>query len=87
MPELMRSERDRRVTDQDDTAFDELPTDEYTDLRAYVGLKLPFSVGDMEVFLNAKNLTDDEQRYHTSFIKDFAPAPGRTIEAGVRVSF
>ena len=76
-----------RVTDQDDTAFDELPTDEYTDLRAYVGLKLPFSVGDMEVFLNAKNLTNDEQRYHTSFIKDFAPAPGRTIEAGVRVSF
>ena len=37
----------------------------------------------LELFLTGRNLTDDEQRYHTSFIKDFAPQPGRTIEAGV----
>ena len=42
---------------------------------------------DLTVFVQGKNLTDDEQRLHTSFIKDFAPEPGRTIEAGVRLSF
>jgi iron complex outermembrane receptor protein len=39
------------------------------------------------MFVQGKNLTDDEQRYHASFIKDFAPQPGRTIEAGIRMRF
>jgi iron complex outermembrane receptor protein len=44
-------------------------------------------VSSVELFLSGRNLTDDEQRYHTTFIKDLAPQPGRTIEAGVRVYF
>ncbi len=72
-----------RVDSQDDTAFGELPTEAYNDLRVHLGYG--FNLGDsrLEVFLAGRNLTDDEQRYHTSFIKDFAPQPGRTIEAGV----
>ena len=72
-----------RVDSQDDVAFGELPTEAYNDLRVH--LSYGFDLGDsrLEVFLSGRNLTDDEQRYHTSFIKDFAPQPGRTIEAGV----
>jgi iron complex outermembrane receptor protein len=41
----------------------------------------------VELFLSGRNLTDDEQRYHTTFIKDLAPQLGRTVEAGARVYF
>ena len=76
-----------RSTKQDDVADQELVTDAYNDLRAYLGVQIPFEDASVEAFLVGRNLTDDDQRAHTSFIKDFAPAPGRTIEAGLRVVF
>ena len=75
------------VDEQDDVTEFELPTDDYEDLRIFVGANVPVNFGELEVFVQGKNLTDDEQRLHTSFIKDFAPQPGRTFEGGVRVSF
>ena len=39
------------------------------------------------LFINGRNLGDQEQRQHTSFVKDFAPAPGRRIEIVVRFQF
>ena len=74
------------VDDQNDTAEGELPTEGYDDLRLHLAYN--FRLGgnsDLQLFFNGRNLTDDEQRYHTSFIKDFAPQPGRTLEAGVRL--
>ena len=38
----------------------------------------------MLVFLRAKNITDEEIRNATSFMRNFAPEPGRTLELGVR---
>jgi iron complex outermembrane receptor protein len=77
-----------RVEDQDDAAPGELPTQGYDDLQAYLGVELPFAADHrLTMFVSGRNLTDDEQRLHTSFIKDFAPAPGRTIEAGLRYLF
>ncbi|XOV84002.1 MAG: TonB-dependent receptor [bacterium] len=76
-----------QVNRQRDVAQQELETSGYDDLRAYVGMDIPMADGSLNVFVNGRNLTDDEQRFHTSFIKDFAPAPGRTIEAGVRFLF
>jgi len=75
------------VDEQDDVTTFELPTDDYEDLRVYLGTRVPLSTGELSLFVQGKNLTDDEQRYHTSFIKDFAPQPGRTIEGGVRLTF
>lgn len=72
-----------RVASQDDTAFEELPTDSYNDLRLHLSTTMDLGGNQFELFFNGRNLTDDEQRYHTSFIKDFAPQPGRTFEAGV----
>lgn len=76
-----------RVQEQRDTADFELRTDSYNDLRIYIGADIPVGESTIGVFVHGRNLTDDEQRYHTSFIKEFAPAPGRTFEAGVRVLF
>ncbi len=75
------------VDEQDDIAPQELVTDEYDDLRASVRVTVPAGDTSIDLFLIGKNLTDDEQRHHASFIKDFAPAPGRTVEAGLRISF
>ena len=75
------------VDDQDDVAPNELETEGYEDLRLYLGYNIEYEGSQIEIFLTGRNLTDDEQRYHTSFIKDFAPEPGRTVEAGIRVQW
>jgi iron complex outermembrane receptor protein len=75
------------VRAQSDRAEFELPTDSYHDLRAYLGADVPLGGQVLTVFVQGRNLTDDEQRQNASFIKDTAPLPGRTIEAGVRASF
>ncbi len=75
------------VDDQDDVSPDELTTSDYDDLSVYVGATFPFGESSLNLFVAGKNLTDDEQRSHTSFIKDFAPAPGRTFELGARLLF
>ncbi len=72
---------------QTDVANLELETDAYYDLRAYLGWKTVKGRTMVNFFLQGRNLTDAEQRQHTSIIKDLVPEPGRTIEAGVRISF
>ena len=74
-----------RVFSQDEAADLEFETDGYNDLRAYVGWDV--IMGDMSVglYLQGRNLTDDEQRKHTSIMKDLVPEPGRAVEAGDRV--
>jgi len=77
-----------RVDKQLDIADFELASDAYNDLTAYAEIKQPLSNGLLLTgFLQGKNLTNDEQRVHTSFIKDLAPAPARTIEVGFRLVF
>ena len=73
--------------EQDDVAEFELPSDSYDDLRARFAWR--FRPNDMvvDLVLAGRNLTDSEQRLHTSVVKDLAPQPGRTIETGLRISF
>lgn len=72
---------------QNETAPNELPTNSYDDLRLRIATELPTAVGDVRLFLQGRNLTDDEQRHHTSIVKDQAPAPGRAWEVGVSMAF
>jgi len=77
-----------RVSEQDNVAELELVTDAYNDLTAHVEYALPVTnAATVTGFLQGRNLTNEEQRIHTSFINAFAPAPGRSIELGLRVEF
>ena len=76
-----------KVNNQSRTAEFELPTDSYEDVSLFVQRKLAWADNEFSLFLHGRNLTDDEQRNHGSIVKDFAPAPGRTFEVGVRLNF
>lgn len=75
----------RHVSNQRDVAPGELPTDSYDDLAVNLAYEMNLGGNSVQLFFAGRNLTDDEQRYHTSFIKDLAPQPGRTFEIGVRL--
>jgi len=71
--------------DQTKTAANELPTDGYT----LVNAELSYSMDDsgLFVFLRGSNLGDEEARQHASPLKDIAPLPGRSLQAGLRFEF
>ena len=73
--------------EQDQPTDFELPTDAYGDLRLHVGADYVVGNARVRLFLQGRNLTDEEQRHHASFIKDLAPAPGRTWVVGTEVAF
>ncbi len=75
------------VAEQDDTAEHESPTDGYTLLNLYMDYTIPAGVtgeNTFSLFVKGNNLLDEEIRNHTSFIKDYAPEPGRGFEIGLR---
>jgi iron complex outermembrane receptor protein len=65
----------------------ELPTDAYTMLDADLVYRPAWMGNGMMLFLRARNLLDEDARMHTSPLKDQLPLPGRSIGAGVRISF
>ena len=75
------------VHEQNRTAEFELPTDGYFLLNASVSYRLPVRSAEFEVYLKGTNLTDEEARVHTSFLKDIAPLAGRGALLGLRASF
>lgn len=78
----------RYVDRQDDVAEFETATSSYYDLALYLSAKIvDTTTQNAVIFLRGSNLTDQEQRNHTSFVKAFAPNKGRSITGGVRFSF
>lgn len=75
------------VSSQNHVATDELPTDRYTLVSAYVGYRFVTGGFTWDAFVRGSNLTDEEARVHNSFLKDVAPLPGRNVTAGVRLGF
>lgn len=71
----------RRVASQNRVAAFELPTDSYTQVNAMVTYK-PIADSGLRVFIDGRNLTNETIREHVSFLKDFAPSPGRSVRAG-----
>lgn len=59
-----------------------LPTDAYSDVSVDLEYEIIHSDVHAAIALRIRNLFDEEQRPHTSAIKDLAPLPGRTIEIG-----
>jgi iron complex outermembrane recepter protein len=81
-----------RFASQTRTAANELPTDGYTQLAADASWRLPLAGGtqaerQLLLYLRGDNLLDEDARRHTSPLKEFAPLPGRSLGAGVRLEF
>ena len=55
-------------------------------INAQVGFK-PWTDRDLTLFVEGRNLGDVEAREHTSFLKDIAPLPGRTLRLGMSWGF
>lgn len=77
----------RWSAEQDRLAENETPTDSHILVNAAASYR--FLLGDsvLDVFLRGRNLTDEEARLHTSFLKDQVPLPGRDISLGVGLHF
>lgn len=73
--------------EQTRTASYETATDGYTMLNASVEYDIASAGVDWVLFASADNITDEEARVHTSFLKDLAPLPGRNFSVGVRAVF
>ena len=76
-----------RAFEQNGVADFELPSDAFNDLRARIAWRFRPADMTVDLFVSGRNLTDDEQRLHTSVVKDLAPQPGRMVEAGMRMRF
>jgi iron complex outermembrane receptor protein len=76
-----------RYQSQDDVAEGETRTAGYTLVNAQVAYHWDTQTFGWEAYLQGSNLTDEEARVHTSFLKDVAPLMGRNVTAGLRVFF
>ncbi|MFK7863969.1 MAG: TonB-dependent receptor, partial [Pseudohongiellaceae bacterium] len=77
-----------RVLEQRDQGALELPTDGFTLVSLYADYHMPIA-GDSELKLFARgdNLLDEEIRNHASFLRNFAPEPGRGVTVGLRFEY
>jgi len=77
-----------KAADQDKPGTGEIATDGYTRWDLSVNYALDIGTNS-EVILISKlrNITDEEIRLSTSFLRGFAPETGRSLELGVRYSF
>ena len=76
-----------RLMGQTKTADFELETGNYTLVNANLLFDLAPQWGDVKLFLRGTNLLDERGRRHESFLKDYAPIPGISAHAGIRVGF
>lgn len=68
----------------------QLGTSDYTlvNLRTALNLdELGYGNEGTQLFLEVRNVTDEEARLATSVLRDTVPLPGRNVRAGLRVTF
>ncbi|WP_414663595.1 TonB-dependent receptor [Horticoccus sp. 23ND18S-11] len=75
------------IMKQNRVAANETTSDGYTLVSAYVSRTLTFGATRWDVFVRGSNLANEEARPHPSFVKELAPLPGRSVTAGVRLTF
>lgn len=76
-----------RYFEQDRVADLETVTPGYTLVDAELGYDWELSRQTVTFYVQGRNLTDEEARPHTSFIKDKAPLPARSFAVGLRSQF
>lgn len=73
--------------DQNRPGENEEETEGYTRWDMGVDYRVPFSGSDLVLFASFNNISDEEIRLSTSFLRDVAPEAGRSVEAGIRFTF
>lgn len=79
--------RASRCFKQDKVSELEQATAGYTLLDASVSYRFELGPQQLTAYIKGQNLTDEEARVHTSFLKDLTPLPGRSVALGIRGSF
>ena len=70
------------------TADEELSTKAYHMLNLTLEYNLPYAEEkNLSIYLKGLNLTNEEARVHSSFIKDIAPLAGQSLLLGLRGYF
>jgi iron complex outermembrane receptor protein len=78
----------RGALEQDRIGAFERPTEGYTFLNASLGYRFFLrGRGILDLLVRGTNLTDEEGRVHSSFLKDFVPLPGRDFRLNARIAF
>jgi iron complex outermembrane receptor protein len=75
------------VADQDRVSAFETRTEGYNMVNLSASFKPLKEPESLELILSANNLFDVDARRHASFLKDFAPLPGRDIRLSARLRF
>jgi iron complex outermembrane recepter protein len=75
------------LSDQTKLAAFETATDGATTYNLRFGWKPLVDNDDLELTLEGRNLSDEEVREHTSFLKEQLPKPGRSVRLSVRARF
>jgi iron complex outermembrane receptor protein len=75
------------AAEQNDVFREETPTDGYALLNIGVSFVMVKGHASHAIALKAHNLTNEEYRLHTSFIKDLAPEMGRGVRLTYTVRF
>ena len=65
----------------------EAATDSYNRIDARVDYTFKYGGTDYTLFLKANNVTNEEIRNASSYLRDIAPEAGRNIQIGARVNF
>jgi iron complex outermembrane receptor protein len=76
----------RLVGEQSNVAANELATDGYTLFNASAQWQ-PVADRDVSIIFGVRNITDEEARAHTSFLKDLVPLPGRNYRIALVAGF
>ena len=71
------------VSEADDLADFELPTDSHNLINGFLTWKLPVGEDDLAFRFSVLNIFDEEARIHSSFLKDLVPQPGRNFRFSV----
>jgi iron complex outermembrane recepter protein len=72
---------------QDRVSPNETETDGYTLVNAAVSHRFLLYGTVLDVIVRGRNLTDEEARPHTSFLKDQVPLPGRDVSLALGLHF
>ncbi len=75
------------VADQEDVAAFELPTEGYELINLYATIRPMGAESPFAIRMTATNLSDQDARIHSSFLKDTVPLRGRNFRIAISADF